>query len=121
VLQQFARDSGGLTISADRQAPAQAHGQESKQKVQRRLWSLEEDEKLGVAEGRLGVPGGGWDLAIVGRSVQVGGGYIDYEENDLARKKPAVAVFASPSQPKIFPLPPITSNLSTHAWSIKYK
>jgi hypothetical protein len=23
------------------------------------------------------------------------------------------------SQPKIFPLPPITSNLSTHAWSIK--
>jgi hypothetical protein len=24
-----------------------------------------------------------------------------------------------PSQPKIFPLPPITSNLSTHAWSIK--
>jgi hypothetical protein len=24
-----------------------------------------------------------------------------------------------PSQPKIFPLPPITSNLSTYAWSIK--
>jgi hypothetical protein len=83
----LARASGGLTISADRQAPAQAHGQESKQKVQRRLWSLEEDEKLGVAEGRLGVPGGGWDLAIVGRSVQVGGGYVDDEENDLARKK----------------------------------
>jgi hypothetical protein len=55
--------------------------------VQRRLWSLEEDEKLGVAEGRLGVAGGGWDLAIVGRGVQVGGGYVDDEENDLARKK----------------------------------
>jgi hypothetical protein len=25
----------------------------------------------------------------------------------------------APSQPKIFPLPPITSNLSTYAWSIK--
>jgi hypothetical protein len=29
------------------------------------------------------------------------------------------ASFTSPSQPKIFPLPPITLNLSTHAWSIK--
>jgi hypothetical protein len=58
--------------------------------MQRRLWSLEEDEKLGVAEGRLGVAGGGWDLAIVGRSVHVGGGYVDDEENNLARKKPAV-------------------------------
>jgi hypothetical protein len=29
------------------------------------------------------------------------------------------AVFTCPSQPKIFPLPPITSNLSTHACSIK--
>jgi hypothetical protein len=29
------------------------------------------------------------------------------------------ALFTSPSQPKIFSLPPITSNLSTYAWSIK--
>jgi hypothetical protein len=29
------------------------------------------------------------------------------------------ALLTFPSQPKIFPLPPITSNLSTHAWSIK--
>jgi hypothetical protein len=29
------------------------------------------------------------------------------------------AAFTSPSQPKIFPLTHITSNLSTHAWSIK--
>jgi hypothetical protein len=29
------------------------------------------------------------------------------------------ALFTSPFQPKIFPLPPITSNLSTHVWSIK--
>jgi hypothetical protein len=54
----LARASGGLTTSVDRQAPAQAHEQEIKQKVQRRLWWLE-DEKLGVAEGRLGVADGG--------------------------------------------------------------
>jgi hypothetical protein len=31
----------------------------------------------------------------------------------------AMASFTSPSQPKIFPLTHITSNLSTHVWSIK--
>jgi hypothetical protein len=31
----------------------------------------------------------------------------------------AQALFTSPSQPKIFPLLPITSNLSTETWSIK--
>jgi hypothetical protein len=32
-----------------------------------------------------------------------------------------LGVFTSPSQSKIFHLPPITSNLSTHACSIKYR
>jgi hypothetical protein len=36
-----------------------------------------------------------------------------------SRCRQSKALFTSPFQPKIFLLPPITSNLSTHAWSIK--
>jgi hypothetical protein len=54
------------------------------------LWWLEKDEKLGVAEGRLGVADGGWDLTIVGRSMQVSGSYVDDGGNDVARKKPTM-------------------------------
>jgi hypothetical protein len=49
---------------------------------------------------------------------------VDHNQNAFVRERSIhdnYGLVHFTCQPKIFPLPPITSNLSTHAWSIKYR